>query len=344
MAEQQDLSLSDQLEQLVQYLEKPAKQIWLSPEWLIMENSEWMPSGLGVWLVPFYEAALGALVLLGCFALIRLFFPKLAAVAGTTAKEALSQPLFFVLLFAGIFLLVIVFPFLPYNTFGEDVKVLKDNGLVVIKVLSILLAVWTASVSISEEIEGRTAVTLLSKPVSRRDFVLGKLAGIVGAVAVMFLILGAVFLLMIGYKVGYDARDNVQQVTAFSRLNEMTLVIPGLLLSFYEAVIFTAIGVAISTRLPMLANLVICGAVYALGHLMPVVVESSGGLPEVVQFLARLLAAVLPNLDHFNMEAAVATGREVPLVVMIFTGLYALIYTTSMAFLALLMFEDRDLA
>ena len=92
--------------------------------------------------------------------MFRLLVPKMAAIARTTAKEAVSQPLFYVLLVIGMFALLL-FPFIPYNTFGEDVKMVKDEGLTLIMLLAVFLALWTASVSIAEEIEGRTALTLL---------------------------------------------------------------------------------------------------------------------------------------------------------------------------------------
>ena len=84
----------------------------------------------------------------------------LAAIALSTAKSEIAQPLFFVLMAIGIFLLL-VFIWVPYYTFGEDVKMLKDSGLTLIMVLSIIVAVWAASTSVAEEIEGRTALTVL---------------------------------------------------------------------------------------------------------------------------------------------------------------------------------------
>ena len=54
------------------------------------------------------------------------------------------QPLFFVLLGIGVFLLAL-FVFLPYNTFGEDIKMVKDQGFVLIMLLAMFLALWTAS-------------------------------------------------------------------------------------------------------------------------------------------------------------------------------------------------------
>ena len=56
-----------------------------------------------------------------------LLFPKIAAIALVTAKESMSQPLFYVVLALGVFSLV-AFIFVPYNTFGDDVKMLKDSG------------------------------------------------------------------------------------------------------------------------------------------------------------------------------------------------------------------------
>ena len=246
--------------------------------------------------------------------------PKVAAIAWTTSKEAMSQPLFYVLLAIGVFGLIL-FPFVPYNTLGEDIKMVKDEGLTLIMVLSILLALWTASVSIADEIEGRTALTLLSKPVGRREFILGKFLGILVPVAIMFLVLGALFLASVSYKVVYDARETALPIPRWpSASEEMLQIAPGLALAFMEAVVLTAISVAISTRLPMLANLIICASIYVLGHLVPILANSAVGQIEFVRFVANLLAAILPVLDHFNISAGISTGQEVPLAYLAWAG------------------------
>jgi len=59
---------------------------------------------------------------------------------------------------------------------------LMDCGLATILICGLLLAVWTSSTSIAEEIEGKTAMTLLSKPINRRQFIVGKYVGIMSAV------------------------------------------------------------------------------------------------------------------------------------------------------------------
>jgi ABC-type transport system involved in multi-copper enzyme maturation permease subunit len=300
------------------------------------------------WIEPLWLVAVGVVVgfaLLWALGwLLRLTAPKVAAIAWTTSKEALSQPLFYVLLAFGVVCLIL-FPFIPYNTLGEDIKMVKEDGLTLIMWLSIIMALWTASTSIADEIEGRTALTLLSKPVGRRQFILGKFLGILVPVAIMFLILGAIFLASVSYKVVYDARESSQIDPAMIDCqHEILQIAPGLLLVFMEAVVLTAISVAISTRLPLLANLMICASIYALGHLVPILVNSSVGQIEFVRFVANLLAAILPVLDHFNISAGISTGQEVPLQYLAWAGLYCLIYSAVAMLLALLLFEDRDLA
>ncbi len=305
-------------------------------------------SAASVWLTPLWLVGVGLLVgLAGLMALgwlLRLAAPKVAAIAWTTSKEAMSQPLFYLLMTIGVFGLIL-FPFVPYNTLGEDIKMVKDEGLTLIMVLSILMALWTASLSIADEIEGRTALTLLSKPVGRREFIVGKFMGILVPVAIMFLVLGALFLASVSFKVVYDAREGSQVDPSLAECQrEMLQIAPGLLLAFMEAVVLTAISVAISTRLPMLANLIICAAIYVLGHLVPILANSAVGQIEFVRFVANLLAAILPVLDHFNISAGISTGQEVPGEYLAWAALYCLVYTSVAMLLALLLFEDRDLA
>jgi ABC-type transport system involved in multi-copper enzyme maturation permease subunit len=288
--------------------------------------------------------ALALVALVAVYLALRLAMPKVAAIALVTAKESMSQPLFYVVLALGCFSLL-AFVFIPYNTFGEDVKMLKDSGLTMIMVLAMVVAVWSASVSVSEEVEVRTALTVLSKPVKRRQFVVGKFLGILGPVVVLFVVLGALFLITISYKVVYDSREVAKAEPPWQLCYlEMVRTVPGLVLAFLETVVLASISVAISTRLPMIANLLVCASIYVLGHLVPMLVNSSVGKFEIVRFVGQFIATVLPVLDHFNIQAAVAAGAAVPLSYLGMAAVYCALYSTIAMLLGLAMFEDRDLA
>ncbi len=300
------------------------------------------------WAKPLGIVAVGAIggvvALFVVLTLLRLALPKLSAICWGTAKEALSQPLFYVLLAFGAFAIMIL-TIIPYYTLGDDVKMVKEAGLSIIMILSIVLAVWTASVSVSEEIEGRTALTVLSKPIRRWHFILGKFAGIVVPVAIMFIVLGAIFLGTVSFKVAYDARESSQPEPTWQQCAfEVEKIVPGLGLAFMEAVVMASVSVAISTRLAMLPNLVICGSIYALGHLVPTLVKSAVGQLEYVPFVANLLATILPMLEHFTVYGAISTGGMISWEYVGWAGLYCVLYCTLAMLLALLLFEERDLA
>ncbi|HVA46638.1 MAG TPA: ABC transporter permease subunit [Pirellulales bacterium] len=286
--------------------------------------------------------ALGALF--AFYGIARLLFPKVMAIARTTAKEGWAHPLFWVELVFGAMLLWL-FVFLPYNTFGEDVKMVKDTGLKLITLFTIGLSVFTASVTIADELEGRTALTLLSKPIGRRQFVFGKFLGVLAPAFSMFVILGVIFLEGVSYKVKYDARETSNPTpTAEQKRAEVVQVSPGLVLAFFETAVLTSIAIAISTRWPMLPNLMTCFAIYVLGHLAPLLVQSSVGQMPLVTFVGRLLATILPALEYFNADTSIAADITIPLEYLGHAFIYSAIYITIAMLAALLMFEDRDLA
>jgi len=278
------------------------------------------------------------------YAVFRLGAHRVAAIAAATTKEAIGQSVFAVALVAGVVLLVL-FIYIPYNTFGDDVKMLKDSGLTLIKVLALLVVVWTASVAVADEIEGRTALTVLSKPVRRWQFVLGKFAGLVLVATLVVLVLGGVLMATTSLKVVYDARESAKVEPLWRECaDEMITVVPGLALSLLETILMAAVSLAVSTRLGMVPNLIICFAVYSLGHLVPLIVQSSVGRFAIVRFTGRLFATLLPVLDHFTIEAAVIGGVAIPWSYLGWAAVYAALYSAVAILVALVLFQDRDLA
>lgn len=272
---------------------------------------------------------------------------KSLTIALATAKETIRQPAFYVMaVFAGALLILTIF--VSYFTFGEDIKMYKDTGLTTISFFCMLLALLTASSTVAEEIEGKTAITLLSKPINRRQFIIGKFLGIELGVLALYLLLGALFAAGVWYKYAYDLRESAGGVAETSkRLAQVLQVMPGLALGFFEVTILTAISIAISTRLPMLVNLVVCILIFFLGHLSPVLVESTsqGQVNELVSFMAQLFAWVLPSLEFFNAGPAISTGAVIPWRGYVLPALgYCVLYSGAALLFAFLLFEDRDLA
>ncbi len=282
-------------------------------------------------------------------------------IARATTKEAIRQPLFLLLLAVSA-LVLIVNTYIPFFTFEDEGKMLNECGLATLLISGALLAVWTAGTSITSEIEGKTAMTLLSKPIDRRQFLFGKYIGIVQAVTWMFLILTALFALLIFVKIGYDQKEQSLEQTPVwqwltiseveiplphpERVAVVAQILPGIALTFLQVCVLGAISVTLATRVPMVMNLVVCFAVFVVGNLTEIIVNQSVQWQayESVIFTARLISMVVPSLSAFNISSAVATGRIVPQEYLGLSLVYALAYIGAMQLLGFLLFEDRDLA
>ena len=270
--------------------------------------------------------------------------PRASAVAHATLKNELAQPLFVVLMLLGT-LAIFLYVFLSFNTFGEDIKLLKECGIMTIMLLAAFQGIWSASSSVSEEIEGKTALTVLSKPIQRRSFIIGKFMGIFWVLLLMFVILGTIELGAVAYKPIYDAREASQELPSWEVCHgEMMSTVPGLAMAFMQAVVLTAISVALATRIPQLANLAICFSIYIIGNLSTVFVSSTQEAFDIVKFIAQLIATIIPILEHFQLQAAIDAGNPITMSLLSGNLLYCLLYVMLAMFLALLLFEDRDLA
>lgn len=145
--------------------------------------------------------------------------PRFLAIARNTFLESIRQPIYFVLLMVGLFAQIFNLLLSAYSmgftedreVSGDD-KLLLDMGLATVMVCATLLAAFIATNVLSREIENRTVLTVISKPVGRPLFILGKYAGVALAMTVAVVILLVFFLFGIKHKVMSTARDTVDLV------------------------------------------------------------------------------------------------------------------------------------
>ncbi len=95
-------------------------------------------------------------------------------------------------------------------------------------------------------------------------------------------------------------------------MEEIVTTLPVLGLYFMETMVIAAIAVALATRLPLLANFITCFVVYVIGNLTSPLVASAQGNNELVGFVGKLIAVIVPNLNVFNVQSAVDAGNPIP--------------------------------
>lgn len=102
---------------------------------------------------------------------------KILTITQVTFKEMIRQPIFGVVLFLSS-VLIYISPFFSMFTLLNSVKLVRDMGLATILLSDILIAAFCASGLVFRELENKTSLTVLSKPVSRFEFILGKFLGL----------------------------------------------------------------------------------------------------------------------------------------------------------------------
>lgn len=127
-------------------------------------------------------------------------FAKLFAVAQTTFTETLRQPIYAVVVFL-TWLMLLMNVALSAFSLDDDTKLLLDLGLSTLLLSGLLLAAFCASGAISGEIEDRTAMTIVSKPINRTTFLLGKFVGLNAALFMAYYISSLIFILTVRHRV-----------------------------------------------------------------------------------------------------------------------------------------------
>jgi len=106
---------------------------------------------------------------------------KLFALTKNTFIETIRQPVYAIIIAAAL-LLLFISPSLAMYTMGEDNKLLREIGLSTLFLASLFIAIFSASGAVAEEIEDKTVITVLSKPVRRPIFIIAKFLGVTAAV------------------------------------------------------------------------------------------------------------------------------------------------------------------
>ncbi|HEV2295782.1 MAG TPA: ABC transporter permease subunit [Tepidisphaeraceae bacterium] len=286
-----------------------------------------------------------------------------------TFLETVVQPIYTLLIVIGIGILAI-FGMLPFFTLGEDTVMFKSVALDVILLLVLIATLFATSKSIFEEIEDRTMLTLMSKPVRRWEVLIGKYLGIILAALLAIAILAIILVLCVWWRIpgdyqmstnALDERD-VAQLFQTRWMHVMGLI-PSLVLMWLQISVLAAIGVALSTRFSLVVNLPVVILLYIAGNLTRFLFPlDQGPLQDrpIAKVFAYIGSILLPYLGTFDDRQRTVYGKisiagmeflqlqgAVPLSKLwAYTGtatLYALAYATFALAVGMLLFQTREL-
>ena len=247
-------------------------------------------------------------------------------IARNTFREVVRDRVLAGITLGGLALLVLTRLATPL-AMGEGLRLTVDLGLSSISWLGQLVILTVGSALVSKEIDKRTIFNLLSRPLSRPVYLIGKWMGLSAALAAVAATLGlALYLMLVALGHAAYALPLAQAVY----------------LATLELAVVTSIAVMFSAlSTPVLSALYTLGLFLAgewCDDLRAFATHAPGGLKTMLESIANLL----PNLPLFNMRTLAAHGEPTTLLHLGLATGYALLYAGCVLMLASAAFESRD--
>src|SRR3990172_401765 len=251
---------------------------------------------------------------------------KVAAIALNTFREAVRDRILYAIL---IFALVMLAgsTILVTISVGEEAKIIKDLGLACISIFGTLIAVFLGMGFVSKEIEKRTVYTIISKPIHRHQFILGKYLGLVLTLLVNVSVMALVLVALVSLWEGMSS----------ARLFLAVLFI------FLELMLVTALALLFSTFSSPTLSAMFTLCLFIAGHLsadLRLFAARFGG--RLIRAVAEGLYYVLPNLSRLNFKDQAVHGIGVNGGTVALSLIYAILYSAMLVAAAAAVFQQRD--
>jgi ABC-type Na+ efflux pump permease subunit len=285
-------------------------------------------------------------------------FGRVTAITGNTLTGLTRLKIFYVLLLFAL-LLIGSSLFMAQMTFQQEFQVLKDIALGAMSIFTSLLAVLATARLLPQDIEDRTAYTILAKPVSRFEYLIGKLLGVLLLLAISLAAMSALFFVVLTLREQTVLNETTRQLAAAppEQMAEALRVVrasafnvnlfSGIAIIYVKGCLLAGLTLFVSTfATTTIFTTIVMAFVYFIGHLQAIAREywletnSAGWLAKT--FLG-LVALVFPDLQLFNLTDDLAAGNAIPLALFAKTVTLGLFYTGFYLLLAWAVFFRKEL-
>jgi ABC-type transport system involved in multi-copper enzyme maturation permease subunit len=260
-------------------------------------------------------------------------------VAVNVFKESVRDKVLYNLVAFAILLIASTY-LLGQLTAGQDVKIIKDLGLAAISTFGLMIAVFIGIGLVWKEVDKRSIYGVLSKPVRRHEFVIGKFCGLLLTLGVNLLVMTVAFYAVLAVN-GWMATPEALAAMRTPAAD------PGLLkaiaLIALELTLVTAIALFFSTFSSPFLSAGLTVGLWIIGHFntdfrnFGEIVDSPAAV-----WLTRGLYYLLPNFAAFDIKAQAVYGEPVAMADLMLTTLYGLVYVTLVVTAAVMVFARRD--
>ncbi|MGC2695417.1 MAG: ABC transporter permease subunit [Candidatus Angelobacter sp.] len=254
---------------------------------------------------------------------------RLSAITLNTFREAVrDRVLYNLILF--VLLLVASAPLFGEISIGLERLILVDVGLSSISLFGVIIAIFVGIGLVSKEIEKKTLYTILSRPVRRWEFIVGKYCGLLVTLVVntAMMTVGFYIALLVSAHSLHRSDALLLVPIYFIVLQLMMMVALTLLFSSFSTPIFSAI---------------FAFALFVIGTFADDLKNFAAMSQGATRWLATGAAYLVPNFSSLNVISQAAHDQAVGTNLVLYNTLYAVLYSAAVTAAAVLIFERRNL-
>lgn len=245
-------------------------------------------------------------------------------IALNTFKEIVrNRFLYLIIFFAFVFILFSIA--LGRLTIGESSKVIVDFGIAMIEIFWLIWVLFVGSQLLFKEVEGKTIFLILSKPISRRDFILGKYLWFSAVILLLFAMQAFLFL----------------WVLFFQWIQIEMLILWSLLFTLFKLLILLAIVFFLSSFTNPMLTILLSLIVYIISHSFSLMLMMFWRIGDIFLSLVQAVQLLFPPLEALNVKDLIGTFDILPLSYFLFNSFYTLSYIWLLLFFTVVIFSRK---
>ena len=292
---------------------------------------------------------------------------RILVIASHTFTQLVRMKVFYFLAVFAVLMLAASFFEMPRSRTTEDsaeqeLIILKSTAMGAMSMFSILFAIAATALLIPKDLEDRTLYTILSKPVPRLDYLLGKLVGVLILVAVSLLLMDALLAVILHIRTedligsellkaqqqGWPKEYTDSRIASITQQGVTWDLQAGVGAIFFKAMIMASIALLISTfSSSTLFTIVIAVVIYFIGHFTADarsywLHSQKDGVSTEVKFLTQGVALIFPDFQLYNIIDATIEGKPVKQGLFMRLATLTLFYSGIYSVLAWFTFRKKE--
>lgn len=256
-------------------------------------------------------------------------FGKISVLANNVFQEAVRERILYIIGFYILILAAAIY-FLPAFAAATEDKMFLDFGLAAMNILGLIVAIFIGTGLINKEIEKRTILMVIAKPVNRSEFVTGKYFGLLAVLAVLVTAMTVIYLVFL-------------QIVNISY--PIASIVIAIVFQFLQLSLIAAVSITLGVFTSSILATALTFAVYLTGNITQDLLQL-GRLAKNsnIEGITQALYLILPDLSRLDLknDAVYGFAAMPDAVTLMLNAGYGLLYSILLLAVAIFSFSQRE--